>query len=96
MNNDRELGLAGETGIIPRASHWNPEGLRLDGPDDYPYTPDALLSEPNCPSSHNAREQPDWNVGIRPASSPPSPRLAKGSEARPSRAAQHFRKTENA
>jgi len=60
MHNDRELGLAGETGIIPRASHWNPEGLRLDGSDDYPYTPDARLSEPNCPSSHRAREQPYW------------------------------------
>src|ERR1700676_4936963 len=53
IHNDRELGLAGGTGIVPRASHSNPEGLRLDGPDEHPYTPDALLSEPNCPSSHS-------------------------------------------
>ena len=33
----------------------NPEGLHLDGPDDHPYTPDTLQSEPNCPS-HGARE----------------------------------------
>jgi hypothetical protein len=55
MHKDRELCLACETGIIPRASHSNPEGLRLDGPDEHPYTPDALLSEPNCPSSNCTR-----------------------------------------
>jgi hypothetical protein len=56
MHNDRDLCLAGDTGIIPWASHLNPEGVRHDGPDEHPYTPDALLSEPNCPSSHSARE----------------------------------------
>jgi len=55
MHKDRELCLAGDTGIIARASHSNPEGLRLDGPDEHSYTPNALLSEPNCPS-HGARE----------------------------------------
>src|ERR1700674_4986876 len=56
MHNDRDLCLAGDTGIIPWASHLNPEGVRHEGPDEHPYTPDALLSEPNCPSSHSARE----------------------------------------
>jgi hypothetical protein len=65
MHYDRELRRAGDTTIIPRASHWNPEGLRLDGPDEHPYTPNALLSEPNCSSSHCAREtrlSVTWNA----------------------------------
>src|SRR5258705_8800933 len=66
MHNDRELCLAGDTGIIPRVSHSNPEGLRLDGPDDHPYTPDPLLSESNCPSSNSTRERDYRKVGIRP------------------------------
>jgi hypothetical protein len=40
--------------MIPRASHYNPEGLGLDGPDEHPYTPHVLLSELNCSSSHDA------------------------------------------
>src|ERR1700730_17375555 len=41
MDNGRGLSLAGATGIIPSASHSNPEGLGLDGPDEHPYTPDG-------------------------------------------------------
>jgi hypothetical protein len=66
MHNDRELCLAGDTGIIPRVSHSNPEGLRLDGPDEHPYTPDGLLSESNCPSSNSTRERDYRKVGISP------------------------------
>src|ERR1700730_1719446 len=54
IHSDRELCLAGGTGIMPRASHSNPEGLLLGGPDEHPYTPDGLRSEPNCPSSYSA------------------------------------------
>src|SRR6266436_494526 len=36
MDNGRGLCLAGATGINPSASHLNPEGLGLDGPDEHP------------------------------------------------------------
>jgi hypothetical protein len=67
VNKDRELCLAGDTGIILRASHSNPEDIRLVGPDDHPYTPATLLSEPNCPS-HVARESlPAQQVNATPS-----------------------------